>query len=283
MKGQYSNVLIKLTGIVGVTSATLLISLPTMANEVLNPNPSVFQATENRSQHILAQDTLGESAAEQTTKQTPKKSKQQVAQNRGGNVLNPRPSIFNEPPYNRGGGSAPGASPLPPTTPDVPTTPGTEVPTQPGPGTPSTRPGASNNQGKNVIAVAEANGQFTKLTQALKAAGLTQTLQGKGPFTIFAPTDAAFAELPQDAVQDLFKPENKEVLLKILTYHVVPRQVLSSDLKSGEVKSVEGGPISVKVNGKDVMVNDAKVVQSDIKASNGVIHVINKVILPPDL
>ncbi len=116
----------------------------------------------------------------------------------------------------------------------------------------------------------------------MKAAGLTETLQGKGPFTVFAPTDAAFAELPQDALKDLMKPENKEVLVKILTYHVVQGQVLSTDLKAGEVKSVQGGPISVKLDG-GVTVNDAKVLQPDVKASNGVIHVINKVILPPDL
>lgn len=132
--------------------------------------------------------------------------------------------------------------------------------------------------------MAESNKQFTVLTKALKAAGLVDILQGQGPFTVFAPTDAAFAKLPQDAVQELLRPENKEVLVKILTYHVVPGQVLSNDLKSGEVKSVEGGPISVKVNSpQDVMVNDAKVIQPDIKGSNGVIHAIDNVILPPDL
>jgi uncharacterized surface protein with fasciclin (FAS1) repeats len=121
------------------------------------------------------------------------------------------------------------------------------------------------------------------LTQALKAAGLTETLQGEGPFTVFAPTDAAFAKLPQDAVRDLLKPENKEVLVKILQYHVISGAVKSSDLKAGEVKSIEGGPINVKIESKGVMVNDANVVQPDIQASNGVIHAIDNVILPPDL
>ena len=122
------------------------------------------------------------------------------------------------------------------------------------------------------------------LAKALKAAGLEDTLKGDGPFTVLAPSDAAFAKLPQDAVQDLLKPENKEVLVKILTYHVIPDRVLSTDLKSGEVKSVEGGPISVKVDpASGVQVNDATVVQPDVKASNGVIHVIDNVILPPDL
>ena len=130
----------------------------------------------------------------------------------------------------------------------------------------------------------ENNKSFTILKEALKAAGLTETLQGKGPFTIFAPTDAAFKKLPADALRDLLKPENKEVLVKILTYHVVPGKVLSTDLKSGEVKSVEGGAINVKVDDKTgVTVNDAQVTQADIQGGNGVIHAINEVILPPDL
>jgi uncharacterized surface protein with fasciclin (FAS1) repeats len=132
--------------------------------------------------------------------------------------------------------------------------------------------------------LANANGSFTILIKALAAAGLTDTLQGEGPFTIFAPTDAAFKELPADALRDLLKPENKEVLVKILTYHVVPGKVLSTELKSGEVKSVEGGAINVKVDPKaGVSVNDAKVTQADIQGKNGVIHAIDKVILPPDL
>jgi uncharacterized surface protein with fasciclin (FAS1) repeats len=134
------------------------------------------------------------------------------------------------------------------------------------------------------VALAASNDSFKTLTAALKAAGLTETLSGKGPFTIFAPTDAAFAALPQDALQELLKPENKDILVKILSYHVVPGNVASTDLKSGEVKTVEGGPVNVQVDSaKGVTVNDAKVVQPDIKASNGVIHAIDKVILPPDL
>jgi uncharacterized surface protein with fasciclin (FAS1) repeats len=118
----------------------------------------------------------------------------------------------------------------------------------------------------------------------LKAAGLTATLQGKDNLTIFAPTNAAFAKLPPDALQELLKPANKEVLLKILNYHVVHGKVLSSDLKSGELKSLEGGTINVKVDpANGVTVNDAKVTQADITGSNGVIHAIDQVILPPDL
>jgi uncharacterized surface protein with fasciclin (FAS1) repeats len=134
------------------------------------------------------------------------------------------------------------------------------------------------------VALAAANDSFKTLTAALKAAGLTETLSGQGPFTVFAPTDAAFAQLPQDALQELLKPENKDILVKILTYHVVPGNVTSGDLKPGEVKTVEGGAVNVQADpAKGVSVNDASVVQPDIKASNGVIHAIDKVMLPPDL
>jgi uncharacterized surface protein with fasciclin (FAS1) repeats len=136
----------------------------------------------------------------------------------------------------------------------------------------------------NLVTLLEKNESFKTLAKALKAAGLTETLQGKGLFTIFAPTDAAFAKLPADALKDLLKPENKEVLVKILTYHVVSGKVLSTDLKSGEVKTVEGGAINVKVDPvTGVTVNDAKVTQADIQGSNGVVHAIDNVILPPDL
>ena len=212
------------------------------------------------------------------------------AQQSGGGVLNPRPSIFNEPPYNRSGGAAtpPETSPAP--MPDA-TTPATPPETSPAPmpdaTTPApvpTTPGASTGS-ENLVALAAANGSFKTLTAALKAADLTATLEGTGPFTIFAPNDQAFAALPQEALQELLKPENKALLVKILTYHVVPGKVTSTDLKSGAVKSVEGGSINVKIDpATGVSLNDdAKVVQPDIQASNGVIHAIDKVILPPDI
>lgn len=191
-----------------------------------------------------------------------------------GDVRNPSPSIFNEPPYNR---TRP-TQPTPEPSPALPSTPPAEEPTT----------GTSSD---NVVALAAANGSFKTLTAALKAAGLTETLSGPGPFTVFAPTDEAFAAfaatLPPGGLEKLLAsddPQIKQILVKILTYHVVPGKVTSSDLQSGEVKTVEGGPITVKVGSPtDVMVNSAKVVQPDIQASNGVIHVINQVILPPDL
>ncbi|KHG42719.1 MULTISPECIES: fasciclin domain-containing protein [Aphanizomenon] len=186
-------------------------------------------------------------------------------------VRNPRPNIFNEPPYNRGSKpseTAPVAEPSQPVR-EVPTAP-VSKPTQ--------------STSVNLVTLLEKNESFKTLAKALKAAGLTETLQGKGLFTIFAPTDAAFAKLPADALKDLLKPENKEVLVKILTYHVVSGKVLSTDLKSGEVKTVEGGAINVKVDPvTGVTVNDAKVTQADIQGSNGVVHAIDNVILPPDL
>ncbi len=283
--------LTKLAGLVGVTGVSLLIGLPGSANEVLNTKPSIFQeATYNRSQRTLANIQYTPSEAIPQATKNNKPSKKTVAQGgtSGSGTLNPSPSILQECPYNRAAcapsPTTPGTAPTTPETAPTTPTPGTETtPTPPGTETTPVEPGAAT-EGKTVVALAESNKEFSMLAKALKAAGLTETLQGKGPFTVFAPTDAAFAKLPQDAVQDLLKPENKEVLLKILNYHVVPGQVLSSDLKSGEVKSVEGGPISVKVDGANgVMVNDARVIQPDIKGSNGVIHAIDNVILPPDL
>ncbi|MEH1999461.1 MAG: fasciclin domain-containing protein [Nostoc sp.] len=287
MKTNYSKLLTTLAGIAGFTSFSVLITLPSDAKEALNPNPSIFnEAPYNQGQRLQAnaQYTPVEAASKIEKGNT---KRQQVGQNSGGGTLNPKPSIFNEPPYNRGGSATPSetAPRTPGTTPgNQPTTPPTEVPS---PGTPSTTPpgpGASDNQGKNLLALAESNASFTTLTKALKAAGLTGALQGKDNLTIFAPTDAAFAKLPPDALQELLKPANKEVLIKILTYHVVPGKVLSADLKSGEVKSLEGGTINVKVDpATGVTVNDAKVTQADITGSNGVIHAIDQVILPPDL
>jgi uncharacterized surface protein with fasciclin (FAS1) repeats len=137
-------------------------------------------------------------------------------------------------------------------------------------------------QAKDIVAIASGDPQFKTLTKALGAAGLVTTLQGKGPFTVFAPTDTAFAALPKGTLDDLLKPANKAKLTKILTYHVVPGSVLSTSLKSGDVTSVEKSPLKVVVNGGKVTVGGANVVKADIKASNGVIHVIDKVLIPPD-
>ncbi|MFB2838526.1 fasciclin domain-containing protein [Floridanema evergladense] len=143
--------------------------------------------------------------------------------------------------------------------------------------------GTSVAQNQTIVAVASGNNNFSTLTAALKAAGLIETLSEKGPFTVFAPTNAAFDALGKDKVQALLKPENKSKLVKVLTYHVVPGQVLSTQIKPGAAKTVEGGTVNLAVKDGKVKVNNAQVTQADLKASNGVIHVIDTVLLPPDL
>jgi len=135
---------------------------------------------------------------------------------------------------------------------------------------------------KDIVDTAVSAGQFKTLASALDAAGLVETLKGDGPFTVFAPTDEAFAKLPAGTVENLLKPENKDQLVAILTYHVVPGKVEAADVaKLNEAKTVNGKMINIKVKGDTAMVNDAKVTKADIAASNGVIHVIDTVILPP--
>jgi uncharacterized surface protein with fasciclin (FAS1) repeats len=133
----------------------------------------------------------------------------------------------------------------------------------------------------DIVDTAVSNGSFTTLVAAVEAAGLVETLKGTGPFTVFAPTDAAFAALPAGTVEDLLKPENKEQLAAVLTYHVIPGKVMSTDLKDDmKVATVQGAEVTIDLD-SGPMVNDAKVVTADVEADNGVIHVIDKVILPP--
>lgn len=133
---------------------------------------------------------------------------------------------------------------------------------------------------KDIVDTAVGAGDFTTLVAAVQAAGLVDTLKGEGPFTVFAPNDAAFAALPAGTVEDLLKPENKDKLVSILTYHVVPGKVMSTDLSNDmKAATVQGGEVTIMTEG-GVTVNGAKVLAADIEASNGVIHVIDKVILP---
>jgi len=133
---------------------------------------------------------------------------------------------------------------------------------------------------KDVVDTAVNAGSFKTLVAAVKAAGLVETLKGVGPFTVFAPTDEAFAKLPEGTVESLLKPENKDKLVAILTYHVVAGKVMAADVvKITEAKTVNGKSLTVKVDG-GVMVDNAKVVKTDIACSNGVIHVIDAVVLP---
>jgi len=134
--------------------------------------------------------------------------------------------------------------------------------------------------GKDLVAVAAGADNFKTLVAAVKAAGLVETLQGKGPFTIFAPTDEAFAKLPAGTVEELLKPENKEKLVAILKYHVVPGKLMAADVKTMEAKTVQGQSVKLAVSEGGVTVDNAKVVKTDVLAANGVIHVIDTVIIP---
>jgi len=134
---------------------------------------------------------------------------------------------------------------------------------------------------KDIVDTAVAAGSFKTLAAALGAGELVETLKGKGPFTVFAPTDDAFAKLPKGTVEELLKPENKAKLVKILTYHVVPGKVMAADVvKLSKAKTVEGSEVKITVADGKVKVNGANVVKTDITTSNGVIHVIDSVILP---
>lgn len=140
---------------------------------------------------------------------------------------------------------------------------------------------AQETKDKTIVEVAAGNKDFSTLVAAVKAAGLVETLSGKGPFTVFAPTNAAFAALPAGTVETLLKPENKEKLTSVLTYHVAGAKVMAADVvKLDEAKTVLGQTVKIKVSDAGVMVNNAKVVKTDIVCSNGVIHVIDAVLLP---
>lgn len=140
---------------------------------------------------------------------------------------------------------------------------------------------ANHGEKKDIVDTAVEAGSFSTLVAAVKAADLVDTLKGEGPFTVFAPTDDAFAKLPDGTVENLLKPENQDQLKAILTYHVVPGSVMAADaMKLDNATTVQGSDITIKTMGDKVMINDATVVQADIKASNGVIHVIDTVLMP---
>ena len=135
-------------------------------------------------------------------------------------------------------------------------------------------------ESKDIVAVASSAGSFNTLVAAVKAAGLAETLQGAGPFTVFAPTDEAFAKLPAGTVESLLLPENKQKLVAILTYHVLAGKVLAADVKTMQAGTVNGQKLPIVVAAGKVTVGGANVVATDVAASNGVIHVIDTVVLP---
>jgi len=142
-------------------------------------------------------------------------------------------------------------------------------------------PAFSGSYKKDIVDTAVGAGSFNTLVTAVQAADLVDTLKGDGPFTVFAPTDEAFAKLPAGTVEDLLKPENKEKLQTILLYHVVPGKVTAADVvKLSSAKTASDMDLAIVIDGKSVMVNNAKVIQTDIMTSNGIIHVIDTVMLP---
>jgi uncharacterized surface protein with fasciclin (FAS1) repeats len=138
-------------------------------------------------------------------------------------------------------------------------------------------------QAGTIVDVASSNSSLTTLVEAVQAAGLAETLSGEGSFTVFAPTNEAFAALPSGTLQTLLRPENRDKLRRILTYHVVTGAIESGDIQPGEVATVEGSSVQLNIANGRVTVNDATVQTADIQSSNGVIHIIDRVILPPDL
>ena len=132
----------------------------------------------------------------------------------------------------------------------------------------------------DIVAIASSAGVFNTLVAAITAADLVATLQGDGPFTVFAPTDEAFAKLPEGTVKTLLKPENKDKLIAILTYHVVTGKVMAADVKAGEVVTVNGSSLTVSLNNGNVFVDKAQVTKTDVNASNGVVHIIDSVLIP---
>jgi len=140
------------------------------------------------------------------------------------------------------------------------------------------------NADKNIVELAASQENLSTLVQAVQAAGLVDVLKGDGPFTVFAPTNEAFAALPEGTLETLLKPENIKTLKSILTYHVIGSKVMSSDLSDGaSAGTVEGSDVNVSIDGNTVMIENATVTTPDVEASNGVVHIIDKVILPPNV
>ncbi|MEM7105603.1 MAG: fasciclin domain-containing protein [Bacteroidota bacterium] len=146
----------------------------------------------------------------------------------------------------------------------------------------ATKTSYSDSNDKTIVDLAIGSHDLSTLVAAVKAAGLVEILAGNGPFTVFAPTNEAFAALPAGTVESLLKPENKDQLVAILTYHVVPGRIESTDLSDGQsVATVQGQKIGVQANDSSILINNAQVKKANLRASNGVVHLIDRVILPP--
>lgn len=289
--------LVKRMGFVGVLAAGLAAAGPAIAelkpqSETLPANP-VSPAPVNATEIApTAREITGETTSEttsetgQTTLSDSVNSTQTPANQATPSQVAPAPTTPS--PITPGAGAdqiAPGMS-APTLTPSSQVPPSQTSPSQTAPA--ETAPDAGTGAGTGaaasngtIVDIATASDSFTTLVAALTEAELTEVLSGEGPFTVFAPTDEAFAALPDGTVEELLKPENRDRLVEILTYHVVPGSYPSSSLAAGQVQTAEGESVTITTDAGKVMVNDANVIQPDIAASNGVIHVIDRVMLPP--
>ncbi|MBD2138608.1 fasciclin domain-containing protein [Anabaena sp. FACHB-1237] len=293
MKTDYNRLWRKITSIITLAGMSLLVPVPSPAKEIINPNPSIFnEPPYNRGKKTPQTIPTKEPASETTPVNTPTNTQVSPATNPTETtpVNTPTNTLTNTPTNTQ---VSPATNPTETTPVNTLTNTPTNTQVSPATNPTGTTPAVMETEEKrNLILVLEkskivldnsnSQGSFKILITALELSGLKDVLQGTGPFTIFAPTDEAFNKIPKDALADLLKPENKEVLLKILTYHVVSQKVLAQELTK-EIKSLQGDPISIKVNGDVIEVNDAKIIKSDVQGSNGVIHVIDNLILPPSL
>lgn len=294
--------LVKRMGFVGVLAAGLAAAGPAIAelkpqSETLPANP-VSPAPVNATEIApTAREITGETTSEttsetgQTTLSDSVNSTQTPANQATPSQVAPAPTTPSQ--ITPGAGAdqiAPGMS-APTLTPSSQVPPSQTSPSQTSPSQTApaeTAPDAGTGAGTGaaasngtIVDIATASDSFTTLVAALTEAELTEVLSGEGPFTVFAPTDEAFAALPDGTVEELLKPENRDRLVEILTYHVVPGSYPSSSLAAGQVQTAEGESVTITTDAGKVMVNDANVIQPDIAASNGVIHVIDRVMLPP--
>jgi uncharacterized surface protein with fasciclin (FAS1) repeats len=171
---------------------------------------------------------------------------------------------------------------VPPTTTE-PVPDATTTPVSPAPGVPGTPGSGEQSTARNVVDLIDNNPSLKTLASTIDEADLQTTLEQGGPYTIFAPSDRAFAALPAATRQRLLKDENRALLRQILTYHVVPGSITSSQLKSGQVKTQSGSSVNVQVNGTQVKVNQSQVIQPDLQAANGVVHIVDRILLPPNI
>lgn len=283
---SYLSKIVSLTGLVGFMAVASLPAVAEPLKKVVTESKPAATSTKPASTvkrtAVPAKPVVEKSAVSETAETTPVKPTlvKPVAEKPvvGKPAVSETPTSPSEKPA-----AEPPASPSSPVKPSSSESPA--VPTAPGKPSSSEQPSApaASESTTTVAGMVSSSNSFKTLAAAIKAADLDATLSGKGPYTLFAPTDQAFAALPKGTVETLLKPENKDKLVKVLTYHVIPSEAATSDLKPGKVTSVEGSPIDVKASGQEIMVNDSKVLKADVKASNGIIHVIDKVMLPPDL